>query len=68
MKQQIMKVGSSLGVTIPADFVRVLGIKAGDKVEVRKVITKNEIIYKFSGVQQLPITADFLLKKRKRKK
>jgi len=62
-----MKVGNSLGVTVPADFVTNIGIKAGDMVEVEKEIEKGKLIYKFSGIQQLQIAANFLNKERKRK-
>lgn len=65
MKQKIMKVGSSLGVTVPADFIKVVGIKAGDRVEVRKKIETGEIIYKFSGIHQLTINSKFLKKRKK---
>lgn len=64
MKQQVLRVGNSLGVTIPVDIVKAVGIKAGDKVEVQKKIDKNEVIYKFSGVQQLPIAANLLSKRK----
>jgi len=65
MKQKIMKVGSSLGVTVPADFIKTIGIKAGDFVDVEKRTTKGEILYKFSGVQQLTINSRILKIKRK---
>lgn len=55
MKQKVMKVGSSIGVTVPSFFVKAVGVKAGDIVEVQPLIEKNEVIYKFSGVQQLSI-------------
>ncbi len=61
MKQKVIRVGNSLGVTIPADFIKNVGIKAGDEVEVKKNMDKNRIVYKFSGVhQQLPIAGNFL--------
>lgn len=68
MKQKVMKTGNSLGVTIPADFVKLIGIKPGDEVEVERHIENNEVVYKFSGVQQLPIAANFLKKRRRKKK
>lgn len=66
MKQKILKVGNSLGVTIPSDFVKSLGIQAGDKVEVEKKIDKRIVVYKFSGIQQLVIDKSFLFKKNKK--
>lgn len=64
MKQKVMKIGNSVGVTVPVDFVKAIGIKPGDTVEVRKRIESNEVVYRFSGIQQLPITANFLKKRR----
>jgi antitoxin component of MazEF toxin-antitoxin module len=60
MRQKVMKIGNSLGVTVPADFVRAVGIRPGDSVEVKKVAHKNQMIYQFSGIQQLLITSDIL--------
>lgn len=68
MKQKVMRVGNSLGVTIPSDFVKAAGIKAGDNTEVETRIENGQVVYKFSGIQQLPIAANFLKKKRKTKK
>lgn len=66
MKQKIMKVGNSIGVTVPADFVRVIGIRAGETVEVKTKPEKGEVIYKFSGIQQLAFLNNFLKKKKKK--
>lgn len=60
MRQKVMKIGNSLGVTVPADFVKAVGIRPGDTVEVKKIGNKNQIIYQFSGIQQLLITSDIL--------
>ncbi len=60
MRQKVMKIGNSLGVTVPADFVKAVGIRPGDSVEVEKVAHKNQIIYHFSGIQQLLIASDIL--------
>jgi len=67
MKQRVMKIGNSLGVTVPVDFVKAIGIKAGDMVEVKKRVEANEMVYKFSGIQQLLIASDFLKRPKKRK-
>jgi len=67
VKQRIMKIGNSIGVTVPVDFVKAVGIKAGDTVEVKKRVESNEVIYKFSGVCQLPIATNFLKKRQRRK-
>ena len=34
MKQKLIKVGNSLMVVVPAGFVRIVGAKAKDKVEI----------------------------------
>jgi antitoxin component of MazEF toxin-antitoxin module len=60
MKQKVMRIGNSLGVTVPADFAKAVGIKAGDLVEVKKSADKNEVVYRFSGIQQLLIASDIL--------
>ncbi|MFC1711498.1 AbrB/MazE/SpoVT family DNA-binding domain-containing protein [Patescibacteria group bacterium] len=67
MKQKVFRVGNSVGVTIPSDFVKAIGIKSGDTVEVEKIMEKNQLIYKFSGVQQLLIAANFWKKEAKKK-
>ncbi|PIS08950.1 hypothetical protein COT75_03745 [Candidatus Beckwithbacteria bacterium CG10_big_fil_rev_8_21_14_0_10_34_10] len=67
MKQKILKVGNSLGVTIPSEFAKLVGIRPGDKVEVLRRRNKNELIYQFSGIQQLTIGEGFLKKKRIKK-
>lgn len=64
MKQKIMRSGGSLVVTVPADFVKAVGIKIGDEVEVKAVTEKGKVIYKFSGVAQLPLSKNLLKKKR----
>ena len=60
MRQKVMKIGNSLGVTVPADFVKAVGIRPGDTVEVKKIGHKNQLVYQFSGIQQLLIASDIL--------
>ncbi|MBU1931160.1 AbrB/MazE/SpoVT family DNA-binding domain-containing protein [Patescibacteria group bacterium] len=67
MKQKVIKTGNSLAVTVPAAFTQVIGVKAGDSVEVSADMKNCQINYRFSGVQQLPLNDDFLKKKRKAK-
>ncbi len=55
MQQKIIKVGNSLGVTIPANFVKISGIISGNKVKVRILPEKGKIIYSFGGIRQLPL-------------
>lgn len=64
MDQKILRVGNSLGVTIPADFVKDVGIRPGDTVKVKKKPETGEVIYKFSGIQQLAISETFLKRKK----
>lgn len=66
-KQKVIKVGNSIGVTVPSDFVRAVGIKAGDEVEVIKKIETGKVIYKFSGIQQLSFPVTTTKKKRPEK-
>lgn len=68
MKQKIMRSGNSAVVTVPVDFVRAVGARVGDQVEVKPVPEKAKIIYKFRGITQLPLSKNFLRKKRKRRK
>lgn len=59
MWHKIIKVGrSSLAVIIPAEFVRALGIKVGDKVKIISKIEKGMIYLKFSGVLQLRLPTE----------
>jgi antitoxin component of MazEF toxin-antitoxin module len=62
MKQKIMKVGNSLGVTVPSSFVKSMGIIAGSQVKVRIIPEKGKIVYYFDGICQLPLS-EILLKK-----
>jgi len=55
-KQKIIRTGNSLGITIPAQFIKAIGIKAGQEVEVRTQPDQGKIIYSFSGVKQLRLS------------
>ena len=55
MEQKVMTVGNSLGVTVPATFVKAVGIKAGDKVKVETVLETGQVIYSFQGAKQLSL-------------
>lgn len=63
-----MRSGNSAVVTVPAYFVKAVGIRIGDNVEVKAAPEKGQITYKFSGITQLPLSKNFLKKKRKRRK
>ena len=63
MKQKIMRSGGSLVVTIPAFFVNEVGIRVGDQVEVQIAPGRGQVVYKFSGAAQLPLSKNLLKKK-----
>lgn len=53
MKQKIIKAGNSTAVTVPADFVKMVGVKVGDEVTVVIQPDKGEVTYRFTGAHQL---------------
>lgn len=59
-KQKIMKVGNSICVTVPAPFVRVVGIRQGEEVTVKTYPEKARVIYQFSGSRQLALSNNLL--------
>jgi len=64
-KQKIIRSGNSLAVTIPADFVHLVGIKPGDQVEVEVMPETGRVVYHFSGTTQLPLAKSFIKKRRR---
>ncbi len=56
MKQKVMKVGNSVGVTVPSKFVKSVGIKIGDDVKVKTILETGQVIYTFKGAKQLSLT------------
>jgi antitoxin component of MazEF toxin-antitoxin module len=64
MSQKILKTGNSLAVVVPADFIKKVGAKAGDDVKVIVRPERAEVVYKFSGAFQLPLSESFLLTRR----
>jgi antitoxin component of MazEF toxin-antitoxin module len=66
-KQKIIRTGNSLAVTIPSDFVRTVGIKAGQTVQVKIEPETGKVVYTFSGTKQL-LLASNLTKRRKAKR
>jgi len=64
-KQKIIRTGNSLAVTIPAEFVKSVGIKAGDGVRVTLEPEKGRIIYSFSGAKQLSLSQNFVKRRKK---
>jgi antitoxin component of MazEF toxin-antitoxin module len=66
-KQKIIKTGHSLAVTIPSSFARLLGIEAGQEVEVEIEQETGKAIYVFTGNKQLSFSSS-LAKAKKNKK
>lgn len=65
MAQKVIKTGNSAALTIPAEFVKDLGIRIGDPVKTRFEKDRGRIIYFFSGAKQLPLSENFLRRKKK---
>lgn len=59
MAQKVIKTGNSLAVTIPADFVKMVGIRAGDQVKADLKPDKGIAVFSFSGAKQLPLLENF---------
>jgi len=57
MAEKIIKTGNSAAVTLPAKFVKNLGLKVGDPVEVKIDYVKGEITFRFPGARQLQLVA-----------
>jgi len=68
MTQKVIKTGNSLAVTIPFEFVGLVGIRPGDEVKLEIKAERGEITYLFSGAKQLPLSENFLKRRRKSKK
>jgi len=64
-KQKIIKTGNSLAVTIPSFFVKSVGVKIGQEVEVELSPETGKMIYSFTGTKQLLLSQNFIKKKRK---
>jgi antitoxin component of MazEF toxin-antitoxin module len=66
-KQKIIRTGNSLAVTIPSDFVKTVGVKAGQVVKVKVEPESGQVTYTFSGSRQLALTSNFVKKRRGKK-
>jgi len=55
MQQKVIRAGNSTAVTVPAEFVKSVGVKIGDIVEVRTFPEKGQVNYTFSGARQLTL-------------
>jgi antitoxin component of MazEF toxin-antitoxin module len=60
MTQKVIRTGNSLAVTIPSEFVRVVGVRPSDGVKVEMEPDKGRITYYFSGAKQLPLSENIL--------
>jgi antitoxin component of MazEF toxin-antitoxin module len=56
MQQKVIKTGNSAAVTIPASFVRDLGIRIGDTVKTKLEPEKGRLVFTFSGAKQLSLS------------
>ena len=68
MNQKVFRTGNSLAVVVPAGFVRLLGVKPKDNVQVFAQPEKGRVVYKFSGALQLPLSSEILKKGRRRRR
>lgn len=68
MAQKVIRTGNSAAVTIPADFMKDLGIRIGDPVKVRIDRDQGRIVFSFSGVKQLPLSENFLHRQQRKSK
>ena len=60
MRQKVMKVGNSIGITVPSKFVKSVGIKIGDNVKVKTKLDTGQIIYTCKGAKQLSLSMNRL--------
>jgi antitoxin component of MazEF toxin-antitoxin module len=63
MIQKVVKTGNSLAVTVPSKFVKIAGLKAGDRVKSTIKAETNTIAYKFLDTRQLPLSNTILKQK-----
>jgi len=68
MPQKVIKTGNSAAVTIPANFIKDLGVRIGDPVKVKLDPENNKIVYFFSGTKQLLLSENFIKRKRAKEK
>lgn len=68
MPQKVIKTGNSAAVTIPANFIKDLGVRIGDPVKVKLDPENNKIVYFFSGTKQLLLSENFIKRKRTKEK
>ena len=59
MQKKVMKVGNSLGMTIPSNFAKTIGVVKGSQVKVEIIPEKCQLVYTFQGSHQLSLGAIF---------
>jgi len=52
-----MRVGNSIGVTVPSQFVKAVGVRVGDYVKVKTILETGQVIYTFQGAKQLSLNS-----------
>jgi antitoxin component of MazEF toxin-antitoxin module len=55
LTESVVKTGNSLAVVVPAPFVRKLGVRPKDRVNVHIDTMKGRITYTFTNMRQLPL-------------
>lgn len=63
MIQKVIRAGNSTAVTVPANFVKKVGIKIGDVVSVKTNLESGKVTYTFSGVRQLALKSSLFRRK-----
>lgn len=53
MDQKIIRTGNSAAVTIPANFLKALNLKVGDRTQAKCNFDKEMVIYSFPDARQL---------------
>lgn len=61
---KVIQTGNSFVVTIPKKFAKMVGIAKGDNVKIEKRPQKGQLVFYFSGPQQLVINNQVLKLKR----
>ena len=57
MSQKVMRVGNSIGVTVPSQFVKTVGIRVGDSVKVKTILDLFTGIF-YEGVNQAAVATN----------
>jgi len=55
LTESVVKTGNSLAVVVPSSFVRRLGIRPKDRVNVNVNPQRGKITYTFTNMRQLPL-------------